>query len=210
METSVDLTTLRDLTRGNPDFCEDNFFALSIATKSLDKTAESIYGLCLADSKGNKLYSAYVGQDVPDSSLGYDRLPRHEVREDMTVSDILSEVIGMLPTGAKLFSSHADSWARVIFSDALGKYPALQWDDTIRHIDIRALARNIETGYIPDAGMTLESYCAIKLSFRLSLSEVASKFGVREKVTIPAPEAKVIMTSELINILMGKTIKIPR
>lgn len=203
-------TTLRDLTRGLPEFCEEDCFGLVIATKSLDRTAESVYGLCLADHKGDVLLKRYVGQDVPDSTLGYDRLQRSCIDEPESISNVLAEMFTYLPEGAKLFSSHTDTWAVPLFDSLKQAYPLLPWSMKLTHLDIRGLAKKIEVGYLPTPNMSIESYCSYSLSPRLSLFEVAAKLGIRDQLTIPAPESKASTIGKMINTLWGKPIKTPK
>lgn len=203
-------TTLRDLTRGNPDFCEDMCFGLTISTKSLNKEADSVYGLVLSDSQGNILYKAYVGQDVPDSALGFDRLERVKIDECTGLSDVIPELLRLLPKGAKLFSSHAGTWASVLWQRLVEAYPTLPWDDSIEHIDIRGLAKNVGTAKVPYPGMSMKDYCTANIGSRVSLFEVANSFGVRDALAMPAPESKAMAVGRLINVLFGKSIRIPK
>lgn len=203
-------TTLRDLTRGLPEFCEDDCFGLVIATKSLDRTAESVYGVCLSNHKGDILLKRYVGQDVPDSTLGYDRMQRSLIDETGSIADVLAEMFTYLPKQAKLFSSHTDTWAVPLFKSLSEAYPLLPWDTDMTHVDIRGLAKKIEAGYLPNPNTTLADYCAYRLSPRLSLFEVAAKLGIRDQLTIPSPESKASTIGKMINALWGQEIKTPK
>lgn len=203
-------TTLRDVTRGNPDFCEDLMFGLSISTKSLDKTADSVYGLVLSDSQGNILYKKYVGQDVPDSSLAFDRLRRTDIDESTGLVEVIGNMLTLLPKGAKLFSSHAGTWASVLWSNMVEAYPSIPWDSSIQHLDIRGLAKNVGANKVPYLGGTLESYCTATVGSRVSLFEVANSFGVRDALAMPAPESKAMAVGRLVNILLSKDIRIPK
>jgi hypothetical protein len=201
--------TLRDLTRGNPEFCEDDCFGLVLATKSLDKTASSLYGLALSNSKGDILYKRYFGQDVPDSALGFDRLGRFIVDESVGIVEAISDMLPLLPKGAKLFSSHARTWATVIWKDMIEAYPMLAWDESIVHVDIREFAKSVELNKIPNPTSGIMDYCS-HVGTRVSLFEVCNRYGVRDALTKPAPESKSIAIGLMIGILFGTQIKIPK
>ena len=213
METSQNQqqsVTLRDLTRGNNNFCEDLCFGLTIATKSLSKESDSVYGLVLSDSKGNILFKSYFGFDVPDTALGYDRLNRILINETGSLSDAVSELLHMLPKGAKLFSSHANTWAKVIWQSMVDKLPTAHWDDTVSHLDIRCFAKAVSSNRIPSPETDIDTYCVYPVGSRVHLFEVASMFGIRDSITLPAPEAKAVAIGQLINALFNQDIKIPR
>jgi hypothetical protein len=123
---------------------------------------------------------------------------------------MLVEALSVLPSGAKLFSSHTATWSIPIFTNLMETYPTLDWDKGFEHLDIRGFAKNVGMGKLPTPSMTLSEYCTANLGSRLSLFEVANSFGVKDKLTVPAPESKAMAIGKLIDVLYNKEIKIPK
>lgn len=191
----------------SPDFSIDKCYGLVIATKELKPKASSVYGFVVTDIEGRIIFEKYFGNDVPDSSLAYDRLSRSDVVESRTFSDTYQELCDTVPSDSFMFSASAGTWAGRIFASIPEEFPTITTDSKFKHIDIIRFCSALDLDYLPSDGDLVKLAMRAPNGKRTSLDVFAANKGIRKKLDVSGTIERAHFISELMKMYFDKEIK---
>lgn len=182
------------------------WWALSIATKDLSKTAESVWGISVVNIKDGTKYTKYFG-DPAESNLAFDNVVPWSVEGLTSLSDVGTDLLGILGDSPVFVTYNVPMWSLPLWNSMCEASEPIK--------EIKASMLDLQSVYYTIAVLNCKftdtfdepyrMFVPSKLPKKFGLTSMASVFGMSlhgERMPSDMPTAKAIMTSNIFSQLL--------